>query len=565
MGPARRPSHGSDHAPRLAPRVDPNPFPAAAPIAGRRARWIGLPLVGVLFALASWGAEAEEGTPGTPPPGTPIVSVRIDRHDVFDLDDPATSAWPYRWVDALHIVSREDFIRSLLLFRAGDRLDPVRLAESELILRGTGFLNPVSISARTVSGGAEVTVETHDQWTTSVRASFGVAGNRRSVSLGLSEDNLLGMGKSLFLDVTSEPERTSTTFRYKDLTFFHSRWQLELEHQSSSDGSTDHLRFEYPFFSLATPRAGGVDWKRDESTKFLWSEGEERIAGEANTRTWELWGGLRLPGAGLQTDRLIVGAFGERALFRNWHSLSGPDYPQPLDRDLVGPEVGWEHRTFRWKVVRGFRAWLRQEDVPLGPNWKVTAGLSLPFFGGDSVRLKVHGAYEAGQLSGRTYTWQLADLSGRVESRGLGNMVTHLEAGGAITGSAGLRVRLAADLGHDLDGERQLSLGADTGLRGYDPYTFDGTSRMVANVEWRGRITGELLHVAALGLTAFADGGKTWGARVGPSTEGWRGDIGAGILVELTRAAVVRILRFEVAVPDRGRRPVFLITSDSLF
>jgi hypothetical protein len=537
-----------------------DPFHPAAPIVERGRCRVALVLVGVICAVAILGAGAEEVAPGTP-----IVAVRIDRHDVFDVDDPSTSAWPYRWVDALHIVTREEFIRSLLLFRAGDRLDPALLAESELILRGTGFLNPVSISARPVPGGAEVVVETHDQWTTGIRASFGISGNRRYVGFGLSEDNLLGMGKSLLIDVSTDPERTSTTFRYKDITFLHSRWQLELEHQSNSDGSTDHLRAEYPFFSLATPRAGGVDWRRDESRKYLWSEGQQQVTGETNTRTWEIWGGLRLPSGGIRTDRLLVGAFGERALFRNWQNLNGLPTPQPQDRDLVGPEVGWDHRTFRWEVVRGFRAWLRQEDLPLGPNWNVTTGLSLPLFGGDRVRLRYHGAFESGQLRGRTYTWQRVDLSGRVESGGLGNAITHLEAGGAITGSAGVRIRVAADLGHALDGERQLALGADTGLRGYDPYTFDGTSRVVANVEWRSRITGELLHVAALGLTAFADGGKTWGARVGPSTEGWRGDVGAGLLVELTRTSVVRIVRFEVAVPDRGGKPVFLITTDSLF
>jgi hypothetical protein len=560
MGPASRPSHGNDHVPRMAPVGEPEPFRVAAPIAERGQRWPAPVLVGVICVLATLGAGAGEVAPGTP-----IVAVRIDRHDVFDIDDPSTSAWPYRLVDALHIVTREEFIRSLLLFRAGDRLDPMLLAESELILRGTGFLNPVSISAQPVPGGAEVVVETHDQWTTGINLSFGMSGDRRSVSFGLWEDNLLGLGKSLLFDISSDPERTSTTFRYKDITFFRTRWQLGLEHQDSSDGSTDHLRVEYPFFSLATPRAGGVDWRHDERRQFLWSDGERRVEGQENTQTWEVWGGLRLPGGGIRTDRLLVGAFGERALFRDWQSLYGPPYPQPQNRELVGPEVGWQHQTFRWKVVRGFRAWLRQEDLPLGPNWTITTGLSLPFFGGDRIRLRYHGAFEAGQLRGRTYTWQRADLSGRVESGSLGNTITHLEAGGAITGSAGVRIRIAADLGHALDGETQLALGADTGLRGYNPYTFDGTSRMVANAEWRGRITGELLHVAALGLTAFADGGKTWGARVGPSTEGWRGDVGAGLLVELTRASVVRIVRFEVAVPDRGGKPVFLITTDSLF
>lgn len=517
-------------------------------------------LLGVLCAVATPGAGTEEVAPGTP-----IVAVRIDRHDVFDLDDPSTSAWPYRWVDALHIVTREDFIRSLLLFRAGDRLDPVRLAESELILRGTGFLNPVNISARPVPGGAEVVVETHDQWTTGVTVSFGISGDRRSASFGLWEDNVLGLGKSFLFDISSDPERTSTKFRYRDITFLRSRWQLELEHQSSSDGSTDHFRMEYPFFSLETPRAGGVEWRHDESRRYLLSEGERRVEGEAKTRSWEVWGGLRLSRGGIRTDRLIAGAFGERALYRNWQSLYGPPYAQPQDRNLVGVEVGWEHTTFRWKLVRGFRAWLRQEDLPLGPNWKVSTGLSLPLLGGDSTRLRYHGTFEAGQFAGRTYTWQRVDLSGRVESRGLGNVITHVEAGGAITGSAGLRVRVAADLGYALDGERQLTLGADAGLRGYDPNTFDGTSRAVANMEWRHRITGELLHVAALGLTAFADYGKTWGARVGPSTEGWRGDVGAGVLVELTRASLVRILRLEVAFPDRGGKPIYLITTDSLF
>src|ERR1017187_4288311 len=87
-------------------------------------RRIALYVVGSLCVLATPVAGEEVVAPGTP-----IVVVRIDRHDVFDLDDPSMSAWPYRWVDALHILTHEDFIRSLLLFREGDRLDPLQLAD----------------------------------------------------------------------------------------------------------------------------------------------------------------------------------------------------------------------------------------------------------------------------------------------------------------------------------------------------------------------------------------------------------------------------------------------------
>ncbi len=519
-------------------------------------------VVSAMCALAAIGADA--GTEEVAP-GTPIVAVRIERHDIYDLDDPATSSWPYRWVDALHIRTREEFVRSLLLFHVGDTLDPARLAESELILRGTGFLNPVHISAHPVPGGTEVVVETHDQWTTRVGIDFGISGNRRHSGAAISEDNLLGLGKSVLLDVGSDPERTTTTLRYRDSTFLRSRWQLDLEHKKSSDGSTDFFQLEYPFFAILTPRAGGVEWRREGLQEYLWSGGQRRVVGQADTRSFEVWGGLRLPGDGILTNRLTFGVFGEQALFHDWYRLDGFPYPQPRDRDLRGMEVGWEHQAFNWRVVQGFRAWLRQEDLPLGPNWQVTIGPSLPALGGDPTRLRYHGSFTVGHLTGRTYSWLIADFSGRLEQRGAANGVTHLEAGGALTGTAGWRARVAADLGHDLDGDRQLTLGADSGLRGYDPKTFDGTSRVVTNLEWSRRITGEFLHVAALGFTVFADGGKTWKPRVGLPTDGWRGDVGTGLLVEITRASVVRILRLEVAFPDRGKDRVFQLTTSSLF
>ena len=180
-------------------------------------------LVGAVCALAA--ISTGTGT-GEVAPGSPIVAVRIERHDIYDLNDPATSAWAYRWVDALHILTREEFIRSLLLFHVGDPLDPARLAESELILRGTGFLNPVHISARSVPGGAEVIVETHDQWTTGVGIDFGISGSNRHAGGSISEDNLFGLGKSFLLYVLSDSERTTSTFRYRFFTFLHSRWQL---------------------------------------------------------------------------------------------------------------------------------------------------------------------------------------------------------------------------------------------------------------------------------------------------------------------------------------------------
>ena len=137
--------------------------------------------------------------------------------------------------------------------------------------------------------------------------------------------------------------------------------------------------------------------------------------------------------------------------------------------------------------------------------------------------------------------------------------------GTARLGPVGLRGRLAADLGHNLDCNVQLPLGADTGLRGWEPDYFDGTSRAVANLEWRRQLTGEVLHLGIIGIAVFADVGRTWGARVGPDTDGWRKDAGIGLLIESTRASRLRIIRIEAGWPDHGKGPVILVTGAPIF
>jgi len=113
----------------------------------------------MLLATVLMATALTAGAPEVPP-GTPIVAIRIVRHDIFDTDDPETSSWPYRWANALHVLTREQFIRSMLLFRVGDKLDPALLEESARLLRFTEFLSPVNITTHPAPGGAEVVVAT---------------------------------------------------------------------------------------------------------------------------------------------------------------------------------------------------------------------------------------------------------------------------------------------------------------------------------------------------------------------------------------------------------------------
>ncbi len=503
--------------------------------------------------------------PAQLPPGPPIVAIHVVRHDVFDLSDPETSSWPYRAANALHTLSRERFIRSLLLFKEGDPWDPALAAESERLLRETGFLNPVHIFARPAGEGVEVFVETRDQWTLELSVNYGRMGHRQKAGVSLSEQNFLGWGKSVFLDARSDPERDSITAGYSDPLFLKSRWRLSVAHREASDGTADEFSLSYPFYSLATPQAGGIVYRRESLVEHLWVSGKKTVSGDALRRSLLVWGGLRLSGDGEVTRRLTAGIFAERAAFSRWSYRTGGFYPEPEDRELVGLQVGFENQSRHWEVVEGFRGWLRQEDVPLGPNYAVTLGFSLPGLGGDRVRLPYQVSVFRAQLGGGWYRWLSLGSAGRVEKGDVADAVTRVEAGVAQVGDRGFRLRGVVELGQRLGLDRQLTLGANTGLRGWDPDTFDGTSRAVVNAEWRQRLTGEVLHVVVLGVVVFADAGKTWGARVGPDTNGWRADAGFGILGEITRAAILRVVRLEVAYPDRGKGPVVLLTGVSLF
>jgi hypothetical protein len=518
-------------------------------------------VVSLLLTLVA----ATAGSVGGIPAGTPIVSITVEAHNVFDTSEPGTSAWPYRAANALHVVSRERFIRSLLLFKVGDPLDPHTIAESERLLRATGFMNPVEIRVHRADGGAAVVVVTHDQWTLDLELNYGVVGSRRKSGIAATEDNFLGWGKSVQVVYRSDVERDSVTLAYMDPLLAGTRWQLQASHREASDGNGDTFSLVYPFFALGTPRAGGVEWANDTLREWLYAGGHRAVSGDAAHRSLRLWGGAKLPGRAGVTNRLTVGFFVDRSRFSDWHYRDGSAFAAPADRRLQGVELGWQHEVDRWKVVHGFRAWVRQEDVPLGPNWDVRLGVSLPAFGGDRPRLRVDSDFLAATLRGPWYSWLQGGLTGRFEHGDLDNGVLHLEIGSARTGAVGFRGRIAADVSRNLDRDRQLTLGADTGLRGWDPDFFDGTSRLVGNFEYRHQLTGEVLHLFVLGATAFADVGRTWYPRIGASTDGWRGDVGLGLQAEITRAAILHVVRLEVAYPDDGSGPVFLATGQSLF
>jgi len=137
--------------------------------------------------------------------------------------------------------------------------------------------------------------------------------------------------------------------------------------------------------------------------------------------------------------------------------------------------------------------------------------------------------------------------------------------GAAQLGTRGWQVRLFAENSRNLDLNRQLTLGAEIGLRGWDPDYFDGTGRALLNIQWRRLIKERVLGLFSVGVVVFGDAGATWDPRVGQDTDGIRLDAGVGLLFDLAHLSRSNLLRVDVAMPDDGSGPTITVSTSTIF
>ena len=527
---------------------------------------IGVLLLGVGIATAGSPLPTPLAVPTSPLDGLPIVGIRFVRNNVFDTSKPETSAWIYRAANAIHIVTRESYLRARLLFKVGDPYSEDRAQESARILRELGWLNPVTITAHRKGNGVEVVVETHDLWTLQAGVQFGMFGNRSRTGVTFWEQNLLGFGKQLNVSYKSTFTRNEWTYFYLDPDLLGSRKRLWIEHQDTTDGVHDEGTLELPFFSLDSRRAWGLSFVRQHMDEYLWSDASEVVKGRHDINWVRAWMGVRLGSRVTAANRLILGWDHQIDGFDNWRWIDGrARFIDPEDRHIEGPRIGFEHLEDSYEVVHGFRAWTSQEDVALGPNFSVNTTFSLSGLGDGSRRQPFDATFHRGWRRGN---WLfIGDLwtSGRLESSSVANWRTGGQIIAARIGSEGWQGRLMIENVDNADRELQLPLGTFVGLRGWDPFAFDGTGRGLLNLQWRKLMADDVLHLLSLGMEVFIDAGQTWGGRVDRGTRGIRTDVGVGLVADLTHVGLAHLLRVDLAFPDDGSGFVVTATTHFLF
>jgi hypothetical protein len=528
-------------------------------------RWLSARSEGARLPVLTAGPEAP-----TIPPGSVIGEVRVAAKDIFDPADPGEDRKLFRLANRLHRTTRPGVIERQLLFKPGDVFSPELIAESARLLRTNDYLYDVDIRpVLREDGKVDVEVSTRDVWTLQGGASFGRAGGRNSTSFSLDDSNFLGTGKELELDRIGTIDRTSNLVRYTDRNLLGSRVRLLASYADNSDGGRQRLEIERPFYSLDTHWASGLRGFRDDRLESLYTLGKAETFFRHRTDFVEAYGGYSPGLVDGVTHRWEAGFTYSRDDFSRSANLPASFgkalklFPLPPDRVLAYPWVRFESIQDRYVVERDLDRIQRSEDLNLGRQYSLLLGLSSPTFGGDGTRWVAQTALSDGwrPTPGQIVLFQLG-ASTRWSQRDAENLV----AGGRVRyylrdlGSQVFYASLGADLAHRLDGEDQLLLGGDSGLRGYPLRYQAGDRRFLLTLEQRFYSDREVFHLAHLGAAVFFDAGQAWFVdtlntrdRALRQDRQTLKDIGLGLRIASSRSSRGAVLHLDVAFPLDGK------------
>jgi hypothetical protein len=230
----------------------------------------------------------------------------------------------------------------------------------------------------------------------------------------------------------------------------------------------------------------------------------------------------------------------------------------PADRKLVYPWVAVEWVEDDFRETRNQDQIARTEDLALGWQARIQLGVATPGAGSDRQATlfdaEVSKAFQpgaeqtllmSGAAAGRIVDGRLEDSLFRAAARHYWRQSARRT----------LFVGLSVDRGVHLDIDTQLTLGADTGLRGY-PFRYrTGQGRWLVSVEQRFYTDWYPFRLFNVGAAVFYDMGGIRGTnRVSsaPPPNGQRSvlrDVGVGLRLGNSRSAVGSVVHVDIAYP----------------
>lgn len=488
--------------------------------------------------------------------GATIGTVNIQIDNVFDTSNPAEDKPLYRWANRVHRTTRPSVIESISLFEAGDPVAAHLIEETARSLRTRRFVAEASVDAGNyypANNTVDVNIKVRDAWSLEPDLKLSRSGGENELGIGIVEDNMFGLGKSMTLAYSSDVDRDERFFGYTDANLFGSRKQLNASVADLSDGSRFAFATGRPFYSLDTRWSVWSEVVNDKRIDPIYDLGETIDEFRHDTRYLSIQGGRSLGLVDGMTKRWIAGLTFEEDEFRPSEAFGDPQV-LPENRRLIYPWAGIEWIGDDFRQVSELNDMGRTEDVALGLKLSARLGIASPRLDSDRrawlVNLEASRGWEpfgAGSL-----LLVSASAAGRAESNGFRNSVVRF-AGSLTQRNLGDELFLAsfrAVLANNLDAENQVLLGGDNDLRGYPLRYQSGERSMILSLEQRFYTDWYPFRLIRVGYAVFFDAGRVWGDDPrNTSRLGTLYDVGIGLRLTSPRSSGRSVVHIDLAFP----------------
>lgn len=536
-------------------------------------------LCGSLLLMAAAVCAAVPAVPTVPgfaeleAQGAVIGNIVINPQNIFDLTNEAENTAFFRWANRLHIPTREEVIRRVLLFKSGERLSRQKIDETERLLRNSAARYEVLIRPLTWRDGVvDVEVTTQDTWTLNITGSYSRAGGDNKTSFGIAEENLFGTGMRIGYQRVSDLDRKGSEFELAMAQAFDGWTAIEFARGRFNDGSRTTLTVDRPFYSLDTRQAARLAWRDEDRLDSIANAGQTVGEYRHRMRAAEISGGWSSGLVDGWTRRMNAGVVvGDHAYAMEAGRVPPPALPVDYQLRAVFLRVDWLEDRFL--KVKNFNRIERTEYLAVGMNARLQMTIPIKAMGAGQTDGLFNASVAQGWDFGRR---RIAQLRANLERRIGGDAQPLLQFGGQAKfywpQSDRVLVYAVAGWDHISGGtvSDQLEIGGTTGLRGYPSRYQSGRQRMLMSVEKRAFTTWYPWRLLRIGGAVFVDAGRAWGgANQNTVNGGWLADAGLGLRIALDRTAFANMLHLDMAAPLKrapGIKPVqFVVKSEFSF
>ncbi|GAA4359064.1 hypothetical protein [Kangiella marina] len=507
-------------------------------------------IFGILLLVGNMAALAQKDNPE----GYLISDIEIVIHPIFSEEE--RTGWIYQTADELHIDTKPYVIERLLPFKKGERVNKRLLKEAGRILRRQGFLRDAKVSWRPAESGEglHVKVETWETWTLVPTVDINREGGVTEYAYGIEDDNLLGHGLRATLEYFKEDDRSGYTLVLASDVSTEHHVQTAIALSNNSDGEQYSLSVRKPFYTLQDTWAAGAFFNSQRLRDTIYSNDEAVNIFEQDIEQYDVSYGISQGLVDGHSLRYSAGLSKDRNHFEPLTDTT----LLPYDRGLEYFWLGLEYQKDEFIQTKNLYLIGRTEDVQFGWYHRLRLGYNTSELGKDKglvgfwkgrYVVKPHEDhlfhfFASASSEGDSFD-DVGNYLGKTSYYGVGLEHFYHSSEEHILYSR-LQYRGADNAYID----RPISLGGESGLRGYPLEYQHGEESVLLNLEKRyypGTTWFKLLNV---GYAAFIDAGRASGDSPYINQEaGTLVSAGVGLRLFIARSSGRKVINVDLASP----------------